>query len=95
MTSLMPKTVSSSDIQKKYRAIFDEVKKTKEPMIVLTGNKPEVAIVDFKYLEELRQESYDLELKDAVETITEGERELKKQKTKVFSSLSQLIDENK
>jgi len=91
----MPKTVSSSDIQKKYREIFDEVKKTKESVIVLHGNKPDVAIVNFNYLEELRQESYDKELKDAIETIQEGDRELKAKKTKTFPSLANLLNENK
>lgn len=95
MISLMPKTVSSSDIQKKYREIFDEVKKTKEPVIVLHGNKPDVAIVDFNYLEKLEQTSYESELKDALEAIREGDKELKAKKTKIFSSLIKLLDENK
>lgn len=95
MTSLMPKTISSSDIQKKYREIFDEVKKTKEPVIVLSGNKPDVAIVDFSYLEGLRRESYEKELRDAIETIERGEEELREKKTKVLLSLSNLIDEDK
>lgn len=95
MISLMPKTVSSSDIQKKYREIFDEVKKTKEPVIVLHGNKPDVAIVDFNYLEELKRESYDQEVKDALEAIRKGEKELKAKKTKIFPSLANLLDENK
>ncbi len=91
----MPKTVSSSDIQKKYREIFDEVKKTKEPVIVLHGNKPDVAIVDFNYLEELKQESYDQELRDAIEAIRIGDKELKAKKTKVLASLASLLNENK
>lgn len=95
MISLMPKTISSSDIQKKYREVFDEVKRTKEPVIVLTGNKPDVAIVDFNYLEELKRESYDMELKDAIEAIREGDKELKTRKTKVLPSLANLLDENK
>jgi len=92
MISLMPKTISSSEIQKKYREVFDEVKKTKEPVIVLTGNKPDVAIVDFGYLENLRNESYDTELKDAMIAIKNGDEELKKGKTKVSPSLSSLIE---
>lgn len=95
MISLMPRTVSSSDIQKKYREIFDEVKKTKEPVIVLTGNKPDVAIVDFNYLEELKQESYEKELKEAIEAIREGDKELKAKKTKILPSLAHLFNENK
>ncbi len=96
MISIMPKTVSSSDIQKKYREIFDEVRKTKEPVVVLHGNKPDVAIVDFNYLEELKQESYDKELEDAIGAIRAGEKELKAKKTKIYSSLAKLLlDENK
>ena len=95
MISLMPKTVSSSDIQKKYREIFDEVKKTKEAVIVLHGNKPDVAIVDFGYLEELRLASYEKELKDALEAIRAGDKELKAKKTKALSSLADILDENK
>lgn len=95
MISLMPKTVSSSDIQKKYREIFDEVKRTKEPVIVLHGNKPDVAIVDFNYLEELKRESYDQEIRDAIEAIQTGNKELKTKKTKVFRSLANLLNENK
>ena len=91
----MPKTISSSDIQKKYREVFDEVKRTKEPVIVLTGNKPDVAIVDFNYLEELKKESYERELKEAIEAIRAGDKELKAKKTKVLSSLTNLLDENK
>ena len=91
----MPKTISSSDIQKKYREVFDEVKRTKEPVIVLTGNKPDVVIVDFNYLEELKKESYERELKEAIEAIRAGDKELKAKKTKVLSSLTNLLDENK
>jgi len=91
----MPKTVSSSDIQKKYREIFDEVKKTKEPVIVLHCNKPDVAIVDFNYLEELQRESYNKELNDAIKAIREGDKELKARKTKIFPSLANFLDENK
>ena len=95
MISLMPKTISSSDIQKKYREVFDEVKRTKEPVIVLTGNNPDFAIVDFNYLEELKKESYERELKEAIEAIRAGDKELKAKKTKVLSSLANLLDENK
>lgn len=87
----MPKTVSSSDIQKKYRKIFDEVKKTKEPVIVLHGNKPDVAIVDFNYLEELKKESYDQEIKDTLKAAMEGRKEYRRGKTVKAKSLADLI----
>ncbi|OGH41373.1 MAG: hypothetical protein A3H79_04670 [Candidatus Levybacteria bacterium RIFCSPLOWO2_02_FULL_36_8b] len=87
----MPRTVSSSDIQKKYREIFDEVKKTKEPVIVLHGNKPDVAIVDYGYLEELKRESYEKEVEDTLKAVREGRKEYKARKTLKAKSLADLI----
>lgn len=91
MTSLMPRTVSSSDIQKKYREIFDEVKRTKEPVIVLHGNKPDVAIVDYEYLENLEKASYEAEIKDTLKAVIEGRKEYKRGKTVKVKSLADLI----
>ncbi|MBF8249421.1 MAG: Antitoxin [Candidatus Levybacteria bacterium] len=87
----MPKTVSSSDIQKKYREIFDEVKRTKEPVIVLHGNKPDVAIVDYGYLEELERESYEKEVEDTLRVVIEGRKEYRAGKTIKAKSLADLI----
>lgn len=50
---IFPKTASARDIQRNYRKIFDDVKKTKETVFVMKNNKPEVAIVDAKKLEEM------------------------------------------
>ncbi len=47
-----PKTTTGKQLQQHYRQIFDEVKKTKEPVVVMRNNKPDVAIVDIKKWEE-------------------------------------------
>lgn len=49
-----PKMTTAREIQRNYRKIFDEVKKTKEPIVVMKNNKPEVAIVDAKKLAEMQ-----------------------------------------
>lgn len=49
-----PKTTTAREIQRNYRKIFDEVKKTKEPVVVMKNNKPEVVIMDPKKLEEMQ-----------------------------------------
>ncbi len=49
-----PKMTTAREIQRNYRKIFDDVIKTKEPIIVMRNNKPEVAIVDVKKLEEMQ-----------------------------------------
>ncbi|MBI2315264.1 type II toxin-antitoxin system Phd/YefM family antitoxin [Candidatus Daviesbacteria bacterium] len=49
-----PKMTTAREIQRNYRKIFDEVKKTKEPIVVMKNNKPEVVIMDAKKLAEMQ-----------------------------------------
>lgn len=91
MNTLMPSTVSVSDIQKNYRKIFDRAKRTREPVIVLSNNKPDVVIIDYDELENLRKVAYGVEVKDALAAIAEGDKELKNGKTKIATSLSNLL----
>ncbi|MBI2595344.1 type II toxin-antitoxin system Phd/YefM family antitoxin [Candidatus Daviesbacteria bacterium] len=91
MITLMPNTVSVSDIQKNYRKVFDRVKKTKEPVVVLSNNKPDVAIIDYKALENLRRIAYEAEVADTLRVVEEGRKEYKEDKTIKTGSLSDLI----
>ncbi len=91
MNTLMPKTISVTDIQKNYRKVFNIAKKTKEPVIVLSNNKPDVVIIDYKALEKLRRLAYDAEIKDALLAIEAGEKELKEGRTMKANSLAELI----
>lgn len=83
--------VSVSDIQENYRKIFDKAKATKEPVVVMRGNKPEIALLDVNTLEELNKKLEELETADALRAIEEGDIELKKGKTIVAKSLADLI----
>lgn len=91
MNTLMPKTVSVSDIQKNYRKIFDSAKRTKEPVIVLSNNKPDVAIIDYEAFESLREASYSAEVNDTLRVVEEGRTEYKTGKTIKVKSLADLI----
>lgn len=48
-----PKMTTAREVQRNYRRLFDYVKKTKKPILVMRNNKPEVAIIDVKRLEEI------------------------------------------
>lgn len=87
----MPNTVSVSDIQKNYRKVFDKAKRTKEPVIVLSNNKPDVAIIGYDELEVLRKIAYETEVKDALAAIAEGDREFRTGKTKTVPVLTELL----
>lgn len=87
----MPNTVSVSDIQKNYRKVFDRAKRTKEPVIVLFNNKPDVAIIGYNELEILRKAAYEAEVKDTLKVAEEGRKEFKEGKTIKANSLADLI----
>ncbi len=87
----MPNIVSVSDIQKNYRKVFDRVKRTKEPVVVLSNNKPDVAIIDYDELETLRKIAYEAEIEDTLRVVKEGRKEYKEGKTIKAKSLTDLI----
>ena len=91
MNTLMPNTVSVSDIQKNYRKVFDRAKRTREPVIVLSNNRPDVAIVDYESLEELRKVSSEKEIRETLRIIKQGEKEYKEGKAITAKSLADLL----
>lgn len=76
--------VSASDIQKNYRRIFDRAKKTKEPVIVLRGSEPEVAVVDVGSLNYLQKKTKEAEMADALRAIKIGRKEKKEGRLKAL-----------
>lgn len=81
---MFPKTTTAREIQRNYKKVFDEVKKTKEPVFVMKNNRPQVAIVDAKELEEM----------EAVIAVLESREEARSGKAKVLKgSLEDLWNE--
>ena len=91
MSKIMPKTASSKDIQKNYRALFNEVMDTEEPLFVLNNNKPEVVVISLKTFESLSQSREEYEQNMAQKAIENYELEKKNRKLKKLSSLADLI----
>jgi PHD/YefM family antitoxin component YafN of YafNO toxin-antitoxin module len=89
--SIFPQTVSVKNIQKDYRKIFDSVKKTREPVIVLRNNEPDVAIVNMKELELLYEVRRRTEERQALKAVREYKRLKKAGKLKTLSSLKDLM----
>lgn len=75
-----PKTTTAKALQRNYRRVFDLAKKTQEPIIVMRNNKPDVAIIDVKKLEEM----------EAILVVLESREEARKWKAKVLKG--SLID---
>ena len=47
-------TVTARDILRNYREVFDKVKKTKQPAVVISQKEPQVAVVAVDDLERLK-----------------------------------------
>lgn len=47
-------TVTARDILRNYKEVFDKVKKTKQPAVVVSRKEPQVAIVSLDDLEKLK-----------------------------------------
>lgn len=81
---LFPKTTTAREIQRNYKKIFDTVRRTKDPVFVMKNNKPQVAIVDAKKLEEM----------EAIIVVLQGREEARAGKAKVLKgSLKDLWNE--
>lgn len=71
---MFPKTTTAREIQRNYKKVFDEVKRTKEPVFVMKNNRPQVAIVDANKLGEM----------EAVIAVLQSREEARTGKTKVL-----------
>ena len=76
----LPHFANARDIQRNYRTLFDQIKKTKKPLIVLRGDQPDVAIIDIKQFEEL----------SAIASAIRSLKQIKGGKTKHLTSLADL-----
>lgn len=83
--------VSVSDVQRDYRKVFDKAKKTKQTIMVLRDNKPDVGVVDAKVLMEREKRLEELEIEDALRAVREGEEEYRIGKIIKAKSLADLL----
>jgi len=85
----MPLTTTTTDIQRSYRQVFDQAKKFGS-IIVLTNNKPDVAIVSIKELQRLRHQQQKLEMTDTLASIASYQKDKKQGKLTKTNSLADL-----
>lgn len=78
---MFPQTTTAREIQRNYRQVFDRVKRTKKPVVVMRNNKPEVAIIDMKKMEEM----------EAIASVRQSRKEYAQGKGKVLTSLADLL----
>lgn len=73
-------TVSARQIQREYKKVLEDANKSKEPIVVMSNNKPQGAIIGLDLLESIQLEEV---LRQALIESREG-------KTKKISTLEEL-----
>ena len=58
---MIPQTIPMREILRNWRAVFAKTKKAKEPLIILSNNEPQAALISLDLLEEFRLEKLKLE----------------------------------
>ena len=76
----MLNTISARRIQREYKKVLEEANKSKEPIVVMSNNKPQGAIIGLDLLEKLQ---LDIVLAEAMEEYRAG-------KTKSISTMEEL-----
>lgn len=84
--------VSVSDVQRDYRKVFDRAKKTKQTVMVLRDNKPDVVVIDAKVLADKEKRLEELEIESALRAVEEGRKEYKEGKTIKAKSLADFME---
>ncbi len=90
MATLMPKTASPRDIQRNYRTLFDEVRASEEPLLILNNNQPDVVVISYGHYEALKRSQEEHEQDRAQAAIEAYESEKKAGKLQELSSLADL-----
>lgn len=88
----MPNIASVTDLQRNYREVAALVKKSKEPVVILKKNKPEMVLANYDYFTDFEELKRKAEIADFEQAIAVAEREKKSGKLKKLKSLSDLIN---
>lgn len=89
--SILEQITSVEELIRNYRTIFDKVKKTKKPLIVLRRNRPDIALVAIDWLREVEDRLREAEEETVLAIIGEGRKEFKQGKAKVLKSITTLM----
>lgn len=80
--SLVPELISASDLQRKSGKILRMLKDSTQPYFIVKNNRPTGVIVGIEEYNRLKKMQKEMELKEVLEIISDGENELKTNKVK-------------
>ena len=77
---ITPAIVTARDILRNYKKVFEKVKRTKEPVVVIAKKKPQVAIISLDGLEDLQKLKYKTGAKALLDIAIKAQKILRDEK---------------
>lgn len=90
-TSAFPQTISSRDIQRSYKSIFTRVKRTQKPVVVISNNQPQAAIISLEMLDKFTQLQQEQDLWNTIEAIQA--KNANKDPDEVYKDVTEAVEE--
>lgn len=91
MAISLPATISARDIQRSYSKVFSEVNDSNEPVVVISNNKPQVAIISLKLLDELQRLLLSNKLLSKINKVRKINQNI--DQDKALAEISEVVDE--
>lgn len=88
----IPDMVNVADLQRHYRSLVNDIKKTGKPKVVLSNGDPDIVIMDISTYNSYTQRLRELEEEYLLAIAQEGMKESKEGKTKTFKKGQRLLD---
>ncbi|MDO8638276.1 MAG: type II toxin-antitoxin system prevent-host-death family antitoxin [Candidatus Daviesbacteria bacterium] len=77
---------SVSDVQRDYRKVLEKARRTNQPVVILRGNKPYVAVIDIKVWIEKEKKLEELEIETTLQAVEIARKERKEGKLKTLKA---------
>lgn len=81
-----------ADLQRNYRPLITSLKKSGQPLIIVSNGRPDVIIMDIDSFESREKELQDLEEKHLLSLVAEARKESKQKKTIIAKPDETLMD---
>ncbi len=87
----LPKTVGVREVQRHYKAVSQNLQK-QDVILVMNQNQPDMFLVSLERYEQMRNTIQQIEMRDALEAVTEAKIAQKNGQLKPLSSLKKLVN---
>ena len=88
----VPNMVNVADLQRRYRDLVNRIKKTGEPLVVLSNGDPDVVVMDINTYNSYTQKLREFEERYLLAVAQEGIEEYKDGKTTTLRKGQKLLD---